>query len=306
MGSVWFAVVSVLVLVQLSFADAVMKNSCTVSSGNVYVIYPGSDCTVFAQWAINNPSGSLQHCPKGMKFNTEPCQCDLASKVQCPASNPPLDCVDLPPAGISVSGIYNFTVNSQEMTAYCDMVTPGGGWLVFQRRETSIQKPLDFYQGMYAYENGFGQLGFEFWWGLQNLYQLTNPANNIRTYNLRVDLKDFNGKTGYGYFSNFYIGGPSDGYRLHLGGLEEGIIGDSFIGIKNMMFCTRDADCNNMAATHHGGWWYSDDTRSNLNGNGTHQGNYSGDVPDGVYYETFRGIWYSLESTRMALKPLHT
>ncbi|XP_013381803.1 microfibril-associated glycoprotein 4-like [Lingula anatina] len=222
MGSVWFAVVSVLVLVQLSFAD---KNRCMDKWHNVYVIYPGSQCGQFVQWAISNPSGRVLSCPHGMRFNVVQCHCDLAANVKCPASKSPVDCSDLAPAGIKVSGIYNFTVGTCKMGAYCDMKEPGHEWLLIQKRETSIQKPLDFYEGMRSYVEGFGQLGFEFWWGLDNMYQLTNPKKNSRKYELRVDLKDFNGHSGFGVFTDFSISSASDGYKLYLGSLKEGNVG---------------------------------------------------------------------------------
>ncbi|XP_013405422.1 ficolin-2-like [Lingula anatina] len=158
---------------------------------------------------------------------------------------------------------------------------------------------------MRSYVEGFGQLGFEFWWGLDNMYQLTNPKKNSRKYELRVDLKDFNGHSGFGVFTDFSISSASDGYKLYLGGLKEGNIGDSFIGSRNMTFSTRDRDHNKMATKHHGGWWYSNDSRSNLNGNGMRHGPYYSIVPDGVYWKSFRGVYYSLEATKMAVRPMH-
>ncbi|XP_013400569.1 tenascin-R [Lingula anatina] len=86
--------------------------------------------------------------------------------------------------------------------------------------------------------------------------------------------------------------------------MRNGTIGDSFVGARNMKFCTKDRDCNKMAAKHHGSWWFSKDTEANLNGNGKRKGTYHANYADGIYWKTFKGVWYSLESTRMAIRPV--
>ena len=62
------------------------------------------------------------------------------------------------------------------------METDGGGWTVFQRRESGL---IDFYLDWSDYEEGFGYLDHEFWLGLDNIHRLTAACG---TNSLRVDL----------------------------------------------------------------------------------------------------------------------
>ena len=46
---------------------------------------------------------------------------------------------------------------------YCDAYNDGGGWLVVQRRKDGS---VSFDRGWIEYEEGFGDLNGEFWYGL--------------------------------------------------------------------------------------------------------------------------------------------
>ena len=65
-------------------------------------------------------------------------------------------------------------------TGYCDTVTDGGGWLVIQRRQDGS---VDFNRDWVDYENGFGDLATEFWYGLRALNCLTSQGQ----WEFRVD-----------------------------------------------------------------------------------------------------------------------
>ena len=73
-----------------------------------------------------------------------------------------------------VYNITNFCGNCEEVAeGYCDGATAGGGWLVVQRRQDGS---VDFNRGWVDYEDGFGSLTGEFWYGLRPLHCLTNQG----------------------------------------------------------------------------------------------------------------------------------
>ena len=83
------------------------------------------------------------------------------------------------------SRVYNITnfCGDCELSAegYCDAVSDGGGWLVVQRRKDGS---VDFNRGWVEYEEGFGSLTGELWYGLQPLHCLTNQGQ----WQLRIDF----------------------------------------------------------------------------------------------------------------------
>ena len=71
-----------------------------------------------------------------------------------------------------VYNIINFCGDCEEVAeGYCDGVAIGGGWLVVQRRQDGS---VDFNRKWLDYEDGFGSLTDEFWYGLRSLHCLTN------------------------------------------------------------------------------------------------------------------------------------
>ena len=97
------------------------------------------------------------------------------------------------------------------------MVTDGGGWTVFQRRQDGS---VNFYRFWTDYENGFGNLTGEFWLGLGKINRLTKEQSNT----LRVDLGDFDGNTSYAQYTTFSVGNSTTGYTLTVGGYS-GLLG---------------------------------------------------------------------------------
>ena len=69
-----------------------------------------------------------------------------------------------------------------EAEAYCDTINGGGGWLVVQRRQDGS---VDFNRTWVEYEDGFGKLTGEFWYGLRALHCLTGQGG----WEMRMDLK---------------------------------------------------------------------------------------------------------------------
>ena len=170
-------------------------------------------------------------------------------------------CKELYDSGKNESGVYQIYVNNTSFDVYCDMVTDGGGWTVFQRRKDGS---VDFYRDWTDYKNGFGNLQGEFWLGLDKIHLLTFN-NSI----LRVDLRDSN-STAYAQYSTFTVGNESSKYILNVTGYS-GTAGDSLVYHNSMKFTTRDRENDNhggiqCANFRRGAWWYNACSYSNLNG----------------------------------------
>ena len=105
----------------------------------------------------------------------------------------------------------------------CDMVTDGGGWIVFQRR---VDASIDFYRGWEEYKNGIGDLNGNFWLGLENFHKIASPGKGAM---LCVDLKHFRAPSTirHAEYTKFEILSESEGYKLQVDGYS-GNAGDSF------------------------------------------------------------------------------
>ena len=133
------------------------------------------------------------------------------------------------------SGVYRIHLpNVQTFTAYCDMETDLGGYLVFQRWEDGS---VNFYHDYAEYVKGFGDQRGEHWIGLELLHRLTSAYK----FKLRVDLADWSGETAYASYSTFTIANAADGYRLSVGGYS-GTAGDSMSGHSGQEFSARNVD----------------------------------------------------------------
>uniref|UniRef100_A0A1Y9H261 Fibrinogen C-terminal domain-containing protein n=1 Tax=Anopheles dirus TaxID=7168 RepID=A0A1Y9H261_9DIPT len=227
----------------------------------------------------------------------------IISKVKEAASLGPgsyKTCADVP-AG-SPSGLYLLKGEFERVPyyAYCDMAYDGGGWLVFQRR---FNGQVDFFRTWSAYQSGFGDMkSGEFWWGLNNLYRVTNLA----PHELLVVLEDFDGKTVTAKYTAFAIGDEADLYRLSVLGTYSGTAGDSLFRHLGMAFTTTDKDNDiytlNCAQQNTGAWWYASCHDSNLNGQYLNGANLQ--YGKGMSWLTFRGQSYSLKSSRMMIRRL--
>ncbi len=154
---------------------------------------------------------------------------------------------------------YPFLVHNihGEMKARCDMETVDGGWLVIQRRVTGGTENFD--RGWADYENGFGDLSGEFWYGLKNIHCLTTRDD----VELRIELKSSDGTKFTWTYQTFQVGGLSSKYRLSIGDGEGSSSFDFMAHNNNSPFTTQDRDNDahgygNCATVNDygGGWWW--------------------------------------------------
>ncbi|XP_032274793.1 fibrinogen C domain-containing protein 1 isoform X1 [Phoca vitulina] len=223
----------------------------------------------------------------------------------CANGSPPRDCLDVLLSGQQEDGIYSVfpTHYPAGFQVYCDMSTDGGGWTVFQRREDGS---VNFFRGWEAYRDGFGKLTGEHWLGLRRIHALTTQA----TYELHVDLEDFDNGTAYARYGSFGVGlfsvdPEEDGYPLTVADYS-GTAGDSLLKHSGMRFTTKDRDSdhseNNCAAFYRGAWWYRNCHTSNLNGQYLRGAHAS--YADGIEWSSWTGWQYSLKFSEMKIRPV--
>ena len=200
---------------------------------------------------------------------------------------------------IHTSGVYYINRFCGEckhvVEGYCDSSTAGGGWLVVQRRQDGS---VDFNRGWVDYEDGFGSLTGEFWYGLRPLHCLTNQGQ----WELRIDFTLTNGTKSYISYSSFKVGPASNNYQLNISGFKGITSRDPFSThqLNGMPFTTKDRDndkwgknCAVDEVGNAGGWWYNHCSHIHFN----HQiKNTYGIVISG---------WKSFSFTEMKIRPLN-
>ncbi|XP_017328289.1 tenascin-N isoform X2 [Ictalurus punctatus] len=212
----------------------------------------------------------------------------------------PMDCTQIMKNGKMKSGVYTIYVandRNKPMQVYCDMTTDGGGWLVFQRRNTG---KLDFMKRWRQYTQGFGELTDEFWLGLENIHALTNTSTK---YEVRFDL-GLGSERAYAVYDDFKVGSAKQKFKLTIGNYR-GNAGDAMAYHQGRPFTTIDSDndiaLGNCAFTHHGAWWYKNCHLANLNGKFEDNRHSMG-----VNWEPWKGHLMSLDYTEIMIRPVNT
>lgn len=124
---------------------------------------------------LNNGLLELKHHQMYPQWAPNSC----TSAPQGRTNNPlPKNCKEIQESGQPMSGIYRIQPEHADkpFMAVCDLQTRGGGWTVIQNRFDGTQ---DFYQNWHDYKYGFGNLGGEFWLGLDHIHQLTGQKNQF-------------------------------------------------------------------------------------------------------------------------------
>lgn len=208
-------------------------------------------------------------------------------------------CIEWLKNGFNQNGVYNITkataAEYHHPTAYCDMTTDGGGWVVFLRRKDGT---VDFDQRWGDYRRGFGDLKEEFWFGLVNVNRFTK----LGKHELRVDLEDWEGNTAYAKYTTFKVATGFQHFRLTVSGYS-GTAGDSFSSANGMNFSTKDSDYDgnpdvNCAELSKAGWWYSNCFQALLTGRYSHTPHGG----NGIVWKDWKGFNYSLKSCEMKIR----
>uniref|UniRef100_A0A8C5VHN3 Tenascin-N n=1 Tax=Microcebus murinus TaxID=30608 RepID=A0A8C5VHN3_MICMU len=210
----------------------------------------------------------------------------------------PADCSQVQQNSNTASGLYTIYLHgdtSQPLQVYCDMDTDGGGWIVFQRRNTG---QLDFFKRWRSYVEGFGDPMKEFWLGLDKLHNLTTGTPT--RYEVRVDLQTAN-DSAYATYDLFQVASSKERYKLTVGKYR-GTAGDALTYHNGWKFTTFDRDndiaLSNCALTHHGGWWYKNCHLANPNGR-------YGETKhsEGVNWEPWKGHEFSIPYVELKIRP---
>ncbi|XP_065076533.1 ficolin-3-like [Ochlerotatus camptorhynchus] len=202
------------------------------------------------------------------------------------------------------SGIYwiSLTDNGIPFQVYCEQEKYAGHWLVFQSRNDDS---TSFNRSWNEYKYGFGNLGNNFWLGLDKLHQLTNSFS----YDLMVVMDDYLDFFAFQRYEHFVVNNESSDYSLRLSGVNYGTAGESLFIYNNEKFSTFDRSNNkgtaNCAAEMAGGYWHYDcrnvlRTRSNLNG--LYDLDHIMRNGSGMWWGEFGGTGKPLKKTRMMIK----
>ncbi|KAK2192775.1 hypothetical protein NP493_23g05016 [Ridgeia piscesae] len=133
---------------------------------------------VLAQSTVRDSCSGVDDCEESARMWLEKLELSIGQmqqqidaiqkEIQRPQEQPsrhgPHDCADVLAAGETESGIYTVWLadTGRQVDIFCDMDTDGGGWLVFQRRQSGT---VDFFRDWSSYKSGFGNVSGEFWLG---------------------------------------------------------------------------------------------------------------------------------------------
>ncbi|XP_076830430.1 angiopoietin-2a [Brachyhypopomus gauderio] len=212
------------------------------------------------------------------------------------------DCTAVFKSGNKESGVYTLTVpeTKEQIKAYCDMDTEGGGWTVLQKRFNGL---VDFHRTWKEYKTGFGDVSGEHWLGNEYISKLTSEQQ----YVLRIELSDWEGNSGFSQYDQFSLSNEQQNYRIHLKGYSGTAGKISSLAQPGSDFSTKDADndkcvckCSQLTS---GGWWFDACGPSNLNGIYYQQGQNTNRF-NGIKWYYWKGSGYSLKTTTMMIRPV--
>ena len=134
-------------------------------------------------------------------------------RVEATVKKSARDCKDLFEQGLQRDGIY-FIHSDDTDDLYrpirCRMSIFGGGWTVIQKR---FDGSTNFNLNWTSYKNGIGDLASEFWYGNENIHNLTKNGDN----EVLFELKAADGQYYHPYYDQFKIKSESQKYQATVG-----------------------------------------------------------------------------------------
>lgn len=141
------------------------------------------------------------------------------------------------------------------------METNGGGWTVVMRRSSAEFSFERFFQ---EYEDGFGELSGEFWYGLRLLRDLTSRTPYVMQLDM-FDRANDTESTSSAYYGKFKVEG--DNYTLTLGNFSgsDPQLMDNLIQFNNRPFIAEREkqdwiDIDRCIHDFKAGWWYANES----------------------------------------------
>ena len=184
------------------------------------------------------------------------CSGGAAGSTKSIPANLSTTCCGLPEQSKSGAHVLKTSTFSTAL-AYCDMERDhkGGAWMLFMRKIKSSNFDEHFFdKDMKSYEEGFGDLEGEVWYGLKPLNHLLTDSNT--TWELKVNLT-FENRTDMSVtYDKFSVGDSDSSYTLSVSDPSvryEGLT--IFDGNKFSAKDTKNTD-RDCTADCHGGWWY--------------------------------------------------
>ncbi|XP_065079760.1 angiopoietin-4-like [Ochlerotatus camptorhynchus] len=172
----------------------------------------------------------------------------------------------------------------------------GSNWIVILQRTNGS---VCFARPWKEYRNGFGTVGREYWFGLENMHQLTKDT----PYELVVEMTALNSdEKRYARYDRFEIGSEDQQYPLVKLGLHSGSAGDGLSHHRFVSFSTYDSGAYSKTSNSYGcgGWWFDGSFDSYLTGE------WGATSWSGIWWGKFKTgeSWTSLKTVRMMIRAI--
>ncbi len=149
--------------------------------------------------------------------------------------------------------------NLLSMKTLCNMESGDGGWTVLMKRTPDVDERVSFKRPWVEYENGFGDLSGEFWYGLKKMHCLTSRQGPME---VEIELRKTDGTKLVLSYGSFKVDGPDTSYTLHVSDKKyEGF--DFLLAHNGMKFSTLDQDNDKKKSYscsqkfNGGGFWFN-------------------------------------------------